>query len=432
MVYLLTLRSFVSSQATFQQFRKMGNCYFLCIGILMTVGTYTDLFKSAFFPTGTLGSLALMITFSLILEGYADVQRHLSDNATNHHPCTVLRRAEELEPRGKFEKRRKRDPLLNDGRDVKVRVAGDDLVPIAFESVRRMDIRAGELVYVRNRDMVPADLILLASSNDGGSAYVETSSIDGETNLKLRHSPHLPARRPGMAAAASGSLYLGGRGDPADDDVAGAAEPFGAAVARLARMSRLGRPDGVSALANPRDADERRPLAGPVATSTLRGAFERVKGRLRGDAEQDGAERRRSLPKPGEDVAYVASLTSEPPNAHIDNYTGTLTLPPDAPGQRSEHAPLGADNLLLRGAVLRNTDWVVGLACFTGADTKLVMNSVATPTKFSQLDVLINRCVLLVLFIMTVSCCSLGLLSVHYTEDRFDQLWYTGMAQARR
>jgi len=77
--------------------------------------------------------------------------------------------------------------------------------------------------------------------------------------------------------------------------------------------------------------------------------------------------------------------------------------------------------------VLRNTDWVIGVACFTGADTKLVMNSVATPSKFSQLDMMINRTVVFILMIMIICVLSLGGLSVSTSNAEFDTLWYVGL-----
>jgi phospholipid-translocating ATPase/phospholipid-transporting ATPase len=80
--------------------------------------------------------------------------------------------------------------------------------------------------------------------------------------------------------------------------------------------------------------------------------------------------------------------------------------------------------------VLRNTDWVIGVACFTGADTKLVQNSVATPSKFSQLDMMINRTVIYVLMIMVTCVCSLGGLSVYTGNREFDTLWYVGYSKA--
>lgn len=42
---------------------------------------------------------------------------------------------------------------------------------------------------------------------------------------------------------------------------------------------------------------------------------------------------------------------------------------------------LGPDQLLLRGAMLRNTSWVFGIVIYTGHDTKLMRNSTSAPLK---------------------------------------------------
>ena len=36
---------------------------------------------------------------------------------------------------------------------------------------------------------------------------------------------------------------------------------------------------------------------------------------------------------------------------------------------------LGADNMILRGCKLRNTEYVYGVTVFSGHDTKIMMNS---------------------------------------------------------
>jgi magnesium-transporting ATPase (P-type) len=387
----------------------------------MFIGYYTPLFSSSVTPWTTLGPLALVVSVSLAQEAYTDIQRHRSDNATNRHPCVVLRRSDAPGDKRHDNWSMTRDATLNDGKDVDVKIKShSEKVPIAFESVQRQNMYAGDIVVVRNREMLPVDLILLASSNEGGSAYIETSSIDGETNLKLRNSPRLAPNRPSTPDSPSNDSLFNG-GEP-EDSSHQKAETMQHAIERIANMSLLGHPDGISALLNPANSDEpglNRRLS-HAGRSSHRGFWGRIQ------SARDAHHNHVAEPKIGDSTSFVATLTSEPPNTHVNNYSGKLTLPPSSPGERSEHAPLNAENILLRGAVLRNTDWVIGIACFTGADTKLVQNSVATPSKFSQLDMMINRTVVLILFIMLICVCSLGGLSVTTGWASFDTLWYVG------
>ncbi len=40
-------------------------------------------------------------------------------------------------------------------------------------------LHVGNLVYVRCDEQIPADLVLLATSNEDGICYIETSQLDG-------------------------------------------------------------------------------------------------------------------------------------------------------------------------------------------------------------------------------------------------------------
>ena len=44
----------------------------------------------------------------------------------------------------------------------------------------------GDFVRIYNDDEIPADIIILATSDPDGACYVETKNLDGETNLKVR------------------------------------------------------------------------------------------------------------------------------------------------------------------------------------------------------------------------------------------------------
>ena len=451
----------------------------------MAIGFYTDLYESALTPWTTLGPLALVITFSLLVEGSSDYKRHLNDQVTNVSPCVVLRRSDEIEN----DETAERDDSIIKGKDVVVNInkayynttSGpkdhhpahkSDVnsetainVHVGFEKVRRMDIRQGHFILVKNREMVPADMLLLASSNDQGSAYIETSSIDGETNLKLRTRASIPKRilkllREGNEKNLQ-TLTEEDDGENRDDTPDGDFETIAEAVKRITRFSYLGRPEGQSALDHPlygevEDAMEEE-HARSRRSSRMFSSFRRNSskdGNFSQRASSDVREYRPAhrigrasialaksvknfnvdLPKYAprrlsaiNDGRYISALTTEPPNPSVHTFQGKLTLPPFENGAGCVDVPLGADNVILRGAVIRNTQWVIGVAFFTGNDTKLVQNSFDTPSKFSQLDILMNYTVAAILFLMIVIVSVMATLNQVATKDEFDQLFYIGL-----
>lgn len=52
--------------------------------------------------------------------------------------------------------------------------------------MRWQDVRVGDLVHLSNNETIPADILLLRSSNVHGVCYIDTCDLDGESNLKLR------------------------------------------------------------------------------------------------------------------------------------------------------------------------------------------------------------------------------------------------------
>jgi len=50
------------------------------------------------------------------------------------------------------------------------------------------DVHVGDVLRIYNNDEIPADLIILATSDEDNCCYVETKNLDGETNLKVRQA----------------------------------------------------------------------------------------------------------------------------------------------------------------------------------------------------------------------------------------------------
>lgn len=117
------------------------------------------MFQSPLLPYSTIGPLVLVLAITMVKEALEDYKRHSSDKEVNYRSIVVLR---------------------GDGRE---------------ETVRWIDLRVGNIIRVLNKSEVPADLILLQSSEPQGACYIETSNIDGETNLKIKESvPAVAAR----------------------------------------------------------------------------------------------------------------------------------------------------------------------------------------------------------------------------------------------
>ncbi|KAJ4392145.1 aminophospholipid translocase [Gnomoniopsis smithogilvyi] len=97
-------------------------------------------------------------------------------------------------------------------------------------------------------------------------------------------------------------------------------------------------------------------------------------------------------------------IKSEQPNSSLYTYEATLTM---QAGAGEKELALNPEQLLLRGATLRNTPWIHGVVVFTGHETKLMRNATATPIKRTKVEKQMNLLVLMLvgtLLILSVVC----------------------------
>lgn len=80
---------------------------------------------------------------------------------------------------------------------------------------------------------------------------------------------------------------------------------------------------------------------------------------------------------------FNGEIICEPPNNLLNKFDGTLIW-------KNQRFSLDNDKILLRGCVLRNTQWCYGVVVFAGKDTKLMQNSGKTKFKSTSIDRLLN------------------------------------------
>jgi phospholipid-transporting ATPase len=111
-----------------------------------------------------------------------------------------------------------------------------------------------------------------------------------------------------------------------------------------------------------------------------------------------------NLVSPADLSRLSGRVRSEQPNSSLYTYEGTLTM--DMGGGEKE-LPLNPDQLLLRGATLRNTPWIHGIVVFTGHETKLMRNATATPIKRTAVERMVNlQIIMLVSILLALSVIS--------------------------
>lgn len=339
-----TFISFLPRQL-FAQFSKLANCYFLLVAILQLIPSWSTTGTST-----TIIPLCIFISISMLREGYEDIRRHKLDKQENNKTTKVLKEMESpnalfesdmrfsksttsfsrLRPSGQsFDFNFEDDLELEDQSGQENSFDDDQLLGglgIAIKKTKWKDLKVGDIIKLECDEWVPADIVLLTSTNEMGETLVETMALDGETNLKAR-IPNIELHK--VANRAKNLFNISG------------------------------------------------------------------------------------------------TVLSEDPNLDLYNFEGSLDLP-NMETQEMKTYPLGPENTIYRGSIIRNTDSCLGMVIFTGEETKIRMNAIKNPRiKAPKLQRKINMIVgFMVFVVLTISCFSLMAERIFYKKYK-DLTWYT-------
>lgn len=131
-----------------------------------------------------------------------------------------------------------------------------------------------------------------------------------------------------------------------------------------------------------------------------------------------------------EKLHTLGTIECELPRTDLYTFNGRIELPStinrisviptDMEMQTGLHnIPLMAENLMLRGARVKNTQWAIACAVYTGQNTKLALNSKITSNKMSSSEQYINK--YLVFFILLL----LGVVTVSYFIKRYYDMFHS-------
>ncbi|KAM9376956.1 phospholipid-transporting ATPase VB isoform 2-T2 [Pholidichthys leucotaenia] len=130
----------------YEQFHRWANIYFVGLALL---NFYPPV--NAFQPEIAVIPICIILALTALKDAWEDFRRYQSDRKLNNTPCLIYSRKEKqyLERCWK-------------------------------------DVQVGDFVKVVCNEIVPADLLLMYTSDPNGVCHIETANLDGETNLKQR------------------------------------------------------------------------------------------------------------------------------------------------------------------------------------------------------------------------------------------------------
>lgn len=256
----------------------------------------------------------------------------------------------------------------------------------------------GQLLKVMDNELIPADLVCLYSGVSEGVAFVRTTNLDGETNLKIKGAVDLKdyaVEGWEQLVNLSGKLEC----DPPSRDL----------------MTFKGRLE----------------LCQPCQTSMgVEGiVVARPEGLGQETYEVPTAARELERRSIGPLNARLSRL-SERGQRSVSLLLGWggITHPEPPAGSPCQVTRVTMNEVLLRGCVLKNTNFVVGLVVYTGQETRIQMNASGPPLKVGSFDHFLNLQIGIIIAMQVLMCVLSAVWGYYWRESQLTA-WYLQLDQ---
>ena len=232
-------------------------------------------------------------------------------------------------------KRQKEDKRLN---SQKTRINREG----KWVEVRWEEVGVGDVILVPSDSPVPADIVMVASSNPGNSTYIQTTNLDGETNFKPRFG-------------------------------------LDKAVVTLDMITGPTLTPGIT----------RRPeivIHAEAPRSDLDWFLGEAVFHINESTEI-------TLPSDPLSPSGVSDLPDLVPATPTSGIKRSIRMEP------IEVCQLSIKNFIPREAVIKGTEWVIGVVVYTGVETKVLLGQQKPAYKVSKIDRITNQLVMLIILI---------------------------------
>ena len=336
-------------KALLYQFVRLANVYFVAIAIIQCIPIISPLDAST-----AIAPIAFVFAVSLIREGIEDYQR------------------------GKLDKEQNSD-LINTYRNN------------GWTTVKSGDLFLGEIIQVKKDGIFPADLLLIDSNLTDGLCYIETGSLDGEKTLKIKYSPNFTkgkfskkdeninysnkdkAKNFNNRSSGNSEIFFLNKSEDKDKNIK---------LNGKNKNNQKTRNINSNSYLNHNQQKSELELLQSINKNS-NNELDRI--------NENNSSKSNSF-NPNLEVIdsfdIEGIIQSDMPNPSLYMLNGKANMHLNGKGNEF---PLDGKNLLLKGAKLRNTDWIIGIIIYTGHNCKIMKNSKDPVIKMSSLEKLLNK-----------------------------------------
>lgn len=122
--------------------------------------------------------------------------------------------------------------------------------------------------------------------------------------------------------------------------------------------------------------------------------------------------------KAAENAAMLGgSIECEGPNEFLYSFAGNLTM-------KDKRIPLDEQHVVLRGCKIKNVDWCLGIAVYTGKESKIMMNSKQkSGRKVSHLEAEVNKITVGIFCIQLILCLVAAIVAASFESAQSHATW---------